>query len=78
MSSALKGTFQDYYESTLLPSSSSASISLIGSLQVFFLYGFGPLTGRTFDAYGTSVCLSGVVLHVIYVSGWNCELLLIA
>ncbi|KAI0688204.1 monocarboxylate permease [Cerioporus squamosus] len=49
------GTFQDYYESTLLPSSPSASISLIGSLQVFFLYGFGPLTGRIFDAYGTSV-----------------------
>ncbi|KAI0794344.1 monocarboxylate permease [Fomes fomentarius] len=49
------GTFQDYYESTLLPSSSSASIALIGSLQVFFLYGLGPLTGRIFDAYGTSV-----------------------
>ena len=54
-SSILQGTFQDYYESTLLPSSSSASISLIGSLQVFFLYAAGPLTGRIFDAYGTSV-----------------------
>ncbi|KAI0742078.1 monocarboxylate permease [Daedaleopsis nitida] len=51
------GTFQDYYESTLLPSSSSASISLIGSLQVFFLYAAGPLTGRIFDAYGTSVLI---------------------
>ncbi|KAI0664176.1 MFS general substrate transporter [Cubamyces menziesii] len=47
------GTFQDYYESTLLPSSSSSSISLIGSLQVFFLYFVGTLTGRVFDAYGT-------------------------
>ena len=51
----LQGAFQDYYESTLLPSSSSASISLIGSLQVFFLYACGPLTGRLFDAYGTTV-----------------------
>ncbi len=50
-----QGAFQDYYESTLLPSSSSASISLIGSLQVFFLYAGGPLTGRIFDAYGTPV-----------------------
>ena len=33
----LQGTFQDYYETTLLPSSSSATVSLIGSLQVFFL-----------------------------------------
>lgn len=51
----LQGTFQDYYETTLLPSSSSATVSLIGSLQVFFLYGFGPLTGRIFDAYGSRV-----------------------
>ncbi|EJF60629.1 monocarboxylate permease [Dichomitus squalens LYAD-421 SS1] len=59
------GTFQDYYESTLLPSSSSASISLIGSLQVFFLYAGGPLTGRIFDAYGTSVLVPlGSVLCV--------------
>ena len=54
----LQGAFQDYYESTLLPSSSSASISLIGSLQVFFLYAGGPITGRIFDAYGTTVSAS--------------------
>ncbi|KAI0768212.1 major facilitator superfamily domain-containing protein [Trametes elegans] len=47
------GTFQDYYEATLLPSSPSSSISLIGSLQVFFLYLLGTFTGRIFDAYGT-------------------------
>ncbi|KAI9056296.1 monocarboxylate permease [Trametes sanguinea] len=47
------GAFQDYYKATLLPSSSSASISLIGSLQVFFLYFLGTFTGRIFDAYGT-------------------------
>ncbi|KAI0741766.1 monocarboxylate permease [Daedaleopsis nitida] len=51
------GTFQAYYESTLLPASSSATISLIGSLQIFFLYGLGPVTGRVFDANGTSVLI---------------------
>ncbi|KAI8990711.1 monocarboxylate permease [Trametes punicea] len=51
------GTFQDYYETTLLPSSSSSSISLIGSLQVFFLYFVGTLTGRVFDAYGTRILI---------------------
>ncbi|KAI1792396.1 monocarboxylate permease [Ganoderma leucocontextum] len=51
------GTFQSYYETTLLPSSTSSSISLIGSLQIFFLYFLGTFTGRLFDAYGTSVLL---------------------
>ncbi|TFK87295.1 monocarboxylate permease [Polyporus arcularius HHB13444] len=59
------GAFQSYYESTLLPSSSSSSISLIGSLQVFFLFFVGTLTGRMFDAYGTSVMLPvGSVISV--------------
>ncbi|CDO77904.1 hypothetical protein BN946_scf184692.g2 [Trametes cinnabarina] len=47
------GAFQDYYKKTLLPSSSASYISLIGSLQVFFLYLLGTFTGRIFDAYGT-------------------------
>ncbi|KAI0763860.1 monocarboxylate permease [Trametes elegans] len=51
------GAFQDYYEATLLPSSSSASVSLIGSLQIFFLYFIGTLTGRVFDAYGTKILI---------------------
>ncbi|PIL29485.1 MFS general substrate transporter [Ganoderma sinense ZZ0214-1] len=55
----------NYYKSTPLPPSSSASISLIGSLQVFFLYAGGPLTGRIFDAYGTAVLIPlGSVLCV--------------
>ncbi|PIL29481.1 MFS general substrate transporter [Ganoderma sinense ZZ0214-1] len=51
------GAFQDYYESTLLPSSSSASIALIGSLQYFLLFAGSPLTGRIFDAYGITVLM---------------------
>ncbi len=53
--SMFQGTFQSYYETTLLPSSSSSSISLIGSLQIFLLYFGGTFAGRIFDAYGTSV-----------------------
>ncbi|KAI0644764.1 monocarboxylate permease [Trametes meyenii] len=59
------GAFQDYYEASLLPSSSSASISLIGSLQIFFLYAVGTLTGRVFDAYGTKYLIpTGTVITV--------------
>ncbi|KAI0827531.1 monocarboxylate permease [Trametes gibbosa] len=59
------GAFQDYYEATLLPSSSSSSISLIGSLQIFFLYFIGTLTGRVFDAYGTKyLIITGTVITV--------------
>ncbi|KAI0666933.1 monocarboxylate permease [Trametes maxima] len=59
------GAFQDYYEASLLPSSSSASISLIGSLQIFFLYAVGTLTGRVFDAYGTKYLIpTGTIITV--------------
>ncbi|KAH9848688.1 MFS general substrate transporter, partial [Lenzites betulinus] len=51
------GTFQDYYETTLLPASSSSSIAFIGSIQVFLLYLFGTFTGRIFDAHGTRVVI---------------------
>lgn len=71
--SAYQGTFQDYYETTLLPSSSSSSVSLIGSLQVFFLYAFGPLTGRIFDAYGTRVRLPSFLMTQFTYSSCRCS-----
>lgn len=52
-----QGVFQDYYQSTLLSHSSSSTIALVGAIQLFFLYGGGPIIGRIYDAYGTSVCL---------------------
>ncbi|KAI0628488.1 monocarboxylate permease [Trametes polyzona] len=59
------GTFQDYYEATLLPSSSSSTIAFIGSLQIFFLYFIGTLTGRIFDVYGTKYLIpTGSVISV--------------
>ena len=54
-SSIPQGTFQDYYERTLLPDTSASTIAFIGSLQTFFLYFIGPLVGRVFDAYGSKV-----------------------
>ncbi|GBE83587.1 major facilitator superfamily domain-containing protein [Sparassis latifolia] len=51
------GVFQDYYSSTLLTKSSSSTISLIGAIQIYLLYGAGPIVGRIYDAYGTSVII---------------------
>ncbi|KAL1940489.1 hypothetical protein VTO73DRAFT_9061 [Trametes versicolor] len=59
------GTFQDYYEATLLPASSSSTVAFIGSLQIFFLYAVGTLTGRVFDAYGTKYLIpAGTIITV--------------
>lgn len=51
------GVFQDYYQTNLLAHSSSSTIALIGAIQLFFLYGGGPVVGRVYDAYGTSVLI---------------------
>lgn len=51
------GVFQEYYQTTLLTKSSSSTISLIGALQLFLLYGLSPFIGRIFDAYGIEIIL---------------------
>ncbi|KZT20190.1 MFS general substrate transporter [Neolentinus lepideus HHB14362 ss-1] len=51
------GVFQDYYQTTLLKESSPSTISLIGALQLFLLYGLGPVIGRIFDVYGSRVIM---------------------
>ncbi|KZT01355.1 monocarboxylate permease [Laetiporus sulphureus 93-53] len=51
------GVFQDYYSANLLQHSSSSTIALIGAIQLFFLYGGGPIVGRIYDAYGTRVLI---------------------
>lgn len=50
-----QGVFQSYYQSTLLPSASSSTISLIGALQIFVLYATSPVIGKFFDIRGSSV-----------------------
>ncbi|KAF5337680.1 hypothetical protein D9758_013009 [Tetrapyrgos nigripes] len=60
------GVFHDYYSTVLLPNSSSSTISLIGALQLFFLYGFSPVVGRIFDLYGSRILLPlGSIITVI-------------
>ncbi|TFK49230.1 MFS general substrate transporter [Heliocybe sulcata] len=51
------GVFQDYYQTTLLVHSSPSTISLIGALQLFLLYGLGPVIGRIFDVHGSRVIM---------------------
>ncbi|TCD62054.1 hypothetical protein EIP91_007530 [Steccherinum ochraceum] len=51
------GVFQEHYTTTLLSHSSSSVISLIGSLQLASIYGFSPVIGRIYDAYGSEVLL---------------------
>lgn len=46
------GVFQDYYKSVRLANESDSVIALIGAIQLFCLYGFGPLVGKLFDSYG--------------------------
>ncbi|KAJ8514291.1 hypothetical protein ONZ45_g8154 [Pleurotus djamor] len=60
------GVFQEYYQKTQLPNSSSSTISLIGSIQLLLLYGLGPFVGRVFDAYGVKrIILLGSFLNVL-------------
>ncbi|OBZ75018.1 Riboflavin transporter MCH5 [Grifola frondosa] len=51
------GVFQDYYQKTLLSASSSSTISIVGALQLFLLYGTGPLVGSIYDAFGTNILI---------------------
>ncbi|CCM05421.1 uncharacterized protein FIBRA_07638 [Fibroporia radiculosa] len=51
------GVFQDYYTTSMMSEYSSSTIALIGAIQLFFLYGGGPVVGRIYDAYGISVLI---------------------
>ncbi|ORY70267.1 major facilitator superfamily domain-containing protein [Pseudomassariella vexata] len=55
------GVFQTYYETELLPTSSSSDISWIGSLQAALLMMGGVVSGPLFDAgYFRALLLSGL------------------
>ncbi|KAF9527216.1 major facilitator superfamily domain-containing protein [Crepidotus variabilis] len=62
------GVYQDYYARIALPTRSPAQISLIGSLQVFFVFAIGLPAGRLFDAGYFRVCLAGGSLLYIFSS----------
>ncbi|KAL7904538.1 MFS general substrate transporter [Trichoderma velutinum] len=58
------GTFQNYYESTLLKGYSPSTIAWIPSLQIFFMMAMGPLVGSLHDKFGhRSLLLTGTILH---------------
>ncbi|KAH8665501.1 major facilitator superfamily domain-containing protein [Ilyonectria robusta] len=59
------GTFQEYYQVGPLHNYSSSTIAWIPSLQLFFLFGLGPIVGRIFDIYGPRpLIIGGTILHV--------------
>lgn len=51
------GTFQSYYESEYLHTSSSTAIAFIGTLQISLLYLISPLSGALFDSYPIKVSI---------------------
>ena len=60
------GSYQAYYETDLLTSSSPSSISWIGSIQAFLLLFIGALTGPIYDAgYFRELLIVGAVLLVL-------------
>lgn len=60
------GSYQAYYETTLLPNSSSSAISWIGSIQAFLLLFVGALTGPIYDAgYFRELLIVGSVMLVL-------------
>ncbi|KAK3897794.1 major facilitator superfamily domain-containing protein [Staphylotrichum tortipilum] len=60
------GVFQAYYETTLLPSSTSSSISWIGSTQAALLFLVGVIAGPLYDAgYFRPLLFVGLFLIVL-------------
>ncbi|KAL3256749.1 hypothetical protein ABHI18_007354 [Aspergillus niger] len=59
------GTFQTYYETTLLSGYSTSTIAWIPSLEVFFMFFMGPIVGTLSDRLGARVVIiAGSLLHV--------------
>ncbi|RHZ62612.1 hypothetical protein CDV55_104050 [Aspergillus turcosus] len=51
------GVYEAYYKNTLLRNESDSSIAWIGSLQAYFLYSSGLVSGPLMDRYGPRVIL---------------------
>jgi MFS family permease len=47
--------YEAYYKNTLLQDQSPSSIAWIGSLQTFFLFAAGLISGPLMDRYGPKV-----------------------
>ncbi|KAF8956576.1 major facilitator superfamily domain-containing protein [Flammula alnicola] len=59
------GVYQDYYTRNSLSEHSASEISLIGSMQVFFVFAVGLPAGRLFDAgYFHHCLLTGSAIYI--------------
>ncbi|KAF4339769.1 major facilitator superfamily transporter [Fusarium beomiforme] len=59
------GSFQEYYQREPLKDYSSSEIAWIPSLEIFFLFGLGPIVGIIFDRYGPRpLIIGGTIFHV--------------
>jgi MFS family permease len=47
--------YEAYYKNTLLRNESNSSIAWIGSLQAYFMYSSGLVSGPLMDRYGPRV-----------------------
>ncbi|KAF9805037.1 hypothetical protein IEO21_09209 [Rhodonia placenta] len=60
------GVFQDYYQTSLMAHSSSSTIALIGALQLFFLYGGGPVIGRVLNVLVPSTLIASIITLALW------------
>ncbi|KAM0429451.1 hypothetical protein ACHAQK_011074 [Fusarium lateritium] len=59
------GSFQEYYQREPVKDYSTSEIAWIPSLEIFFLFGLGPIVGIIFDRYGPRpLIIGGTILHV--------------
>ncbi|KAF7586459.1 hypothetical protein BBP40_008819 [Aspergillus hancockii] len=49
------GIYEAYYKQTFLKNESESTIAWIGSLQVFFMFSAGLISGSFMDSYGPKV-----------------------
>lgn len=55
------GVYQEYYQTHQLRHNSPSTISWLGSIQIFFLFGGTLFGGPLFDRYGAKVCFFDLV-----------------
>ncbi|KAK3309425.1 major facilitator superfamily domain-containing protein [Chaetomium strumarium] len=60
------GVFQEHYQTEMFSDYDPSTIAWIPSLQVFFLYGAGPVVGALYDKFGQRWLVPlGSVLHIL-------------
>jgi MFS family permease len=60
------GVFQQHYKVSMLQDMSESDISWIGSVAIFLLYLFAPVTGILVDRFGPKVSARVFCLHLFH------------